>query len=131
MGFCLGAYHAGKSALDLIPNGIDVNFEIEQDNAQADRDKDTTVQVDWNFNASTGDSRLEKGRWVYFQGGATMVGFKGSDPHVVARYFALLARMSLPQSRPMARGSSVWPARIQRHMSCSVSLPNEIIFTTL
>jgi len=86
MGFCLGAYLAGKSALNLVPSGIDVGSEIERDNAQADTDKDTTIQVDWNFNASTSNSKLEMARWVYFQEGATMLGFKASDPRVIARY---------------------------------------------
>jgi glutamine amidotransferase-like uncharacterized protein len=88
MGFCLGAYLAGKSALDLMPSGIDVNSEIMQDRAPVDNDEDTTVQVDWKFNASTGSPRLEKARWVYFQEGATMLGFTSSDPHVIARYSA-------------------------------------------
>lgn len=88
MGFCLGAYLAGKSALDLMPSGIDVTSEILQDGAPVDGDEDTTVQVDWLFNASSGSQKLEKARWVYFQEGATMQGFKDSDPHVVSRYSA-------------------------------------------
>lgn len=86
MGFCLGAYLAGKSALDLLPSGIDVASEILQENAQVDGNEDTIVQVDWIFNASTSNPRSEKARWMYFQEGATMKGFKSSDPHVVARY---------------------------------------------
>lgn len=88
MGFCLGAYLAQKSALNLMPSGIDVESEIERDNAQVENDKDTTIQVDWKFNASTSSPKLEKARWVYFQEGATMLGFKASDPHVIARYSA-------------------------------------------
>ncbi|EAT90838.1 hypothetical protein HBI56_216790 [Parastagonospora nodorum] len=88
MGFCLGAYLAGKSALNLMPSGVNIVSEIERDNAQVGNDKDTTIQVDWKFNTSTSRPKLEKGRWVYFQEGATMLGFKASDPHVIARYSA-------------------------------------------
>jgi glutamine amidotransferase-like uncharacterized protein len=88
MGFCLGAYLAGSSALDLMPSGIDVGSEILQDNAQIDGDEDTIIQVDWKFDAGTSSPKLEKARWAYFQEGATMVGFTDSDPHVVARYSA-------------------------------------------
>ncbi|KAI4645957.1 hypothetical protein J4E93_005536 [Alternaria ventricosa] len=88
MGFCLGAYLAGKSALDLMPSGIDVGSEILQDKAQVDDDRDTTIQVDWKFNASTSSPKLEKARWAYFQEGATMLGFNDSDRGILARYSA-------------------------------------------
>ncbi|KAI4698794.1 hypothetical protein J4E81_005405 [Alternaria sp. BMP 2799] len=88
MGFCLGAYLAGKSVLDLMPSGIDVGSEILQDKAQVNDDRDTTIQVDWKFNASTGSPKLEKARWAYFQEGATMLGFNDSDRGIVARYSA-------------------------------------------
>jgi glutamine amidotransferase-like uncharacterized protein len=86
MGFCLGAYLAGKRALDLLPEGTDVGSEILQDNAQVHDAKDITIQVDWKFNASAGHPTLEKGRWAYFQEGAAMLGFQNPDPFVVARY---------------------------------------------
>jgi glutamine amidotransferase-like uncharacterized protein len=88
MGFCLGAYLAGKSALDLMTSGIDVGSETLQKNAQVHGDEDTTIQLNWKFNASTGSPKLEKARWAYFQEGATMLGLEDSDPHVVARYSA-------------------------------------------
>ncbi|CAI6021693.1 unnamed protein product [Clonostachys chloroleuca] len=86
MGFCLGAYLAGQSALNLLPEGIDVGSEIQRDNSQVKGPEDTTIQVDWTFNASTGNSRLDQGRWAYFQEGAVVLGFKGDDPRVVGRY---------------------------------------------
>ena len=88
MGFCMGAYLAGKSALDLMPSGIDVGSEILQDKAQVDDDRDTTIQVDWKFNASTSSPKWEKARWTYFQEGAAMLGFNHSDPGIIARYSA-------------------------------------------
>ncbi|KAL3588213.1 hypothetical protein FPOAC2_14112 [Fusarium poae] len=85
MGFCLGAYLAGKSSLKLLPRGIDVKSEILRDNAQVDNDIDTTIQVDWKFNATASSPKTEN-RWMYFQEGVTLLGFQKSDPRVIGRY---------------------------------------------
>jgi glutamine amidotransferase-like uncharacterized protein len=88
IGFCLGAYLAGKSALDIMPDGIDVGSEIKQKDAPVNDKKDTVIQVDWTFDAGTSSQKVNKGRWMYFQEGAVMLGFEASDPYVLARYTA-------------------------------------------
>ena len=85
MGFCLGAYLAGHSpGLGLLPEEIDVDSECEQDGAQVSNADDTVIQVDWRFANGT----VQAGRWLYFQEGAVMQGFKEDDPRVVAKYSA-------------------------------------------
>lgn len=87
MGFCLGAYLAGKSpGLQLLPKGIDVDSECERDGAQVKNEDDDVIQVDWQFNAADGDSKIQRGRWLYFQEGAVITGFKNSDPSIIATY---------------------------------------------
>jgi hypothetical protein len=76
MGFCLGAYLAGKSALNLMPSGIDVRSEIDQKNAQVYGDEDTTIQVDWKFNVSTRSPRLEKAQVGVLPGGRDSAGLE-------------------------------------------------------
>lgn len=88
MGFCLGAYVAGHSpGLGLLPEHVDVDSECEQDGAQVDDDRDAVLQVDWRFNASAGEGKPQRNRWVYFQEGAVMQGFRSSDEaNIIARY---------------------------------------------
>ncbi|KAH7324207.1 hypothetical protein B0I35DRAFT_158096 [Stachybotrys elegans] len=87
MGFCLGAYLAGRSpGLGLLPKGIDTDSECEQEGAQVSDGRDAVIQVDWEFNSGSPYSNVQRGRWLYFQEGAMLTGFKGEDPRILARY---------------------------------------------
>ncbi|OAA39707.1 hypothetical protein NOR_06127 [Metarhizium rileyi] len=78
VGVCLGAFLAGYTpGLGLLPQGADVDREIEQRGSQVRNDSDTIIQVDWTFQSATGDykpgQKAEK-RWAYFQDGVAITG---------------------------------------------------------
>lgn len=69
MGFCLGAYLAGKDYYDIVPKGSTVESEIESHNAEVTiADLDTLIHVDWTFL----DKKSIKRRSTFFQEGAVM-----------------------------------------------------------
>lgn len=88
LGFCLGAYLAGHSpGFGLLPRGADTDSECDQKGAQVKHDKDTIIQVDWNFSTGPNAGQILQDQWVFFQEGAVMKGFTDSDESIVlARY---------------------------------------------
>ncbi len=86
MGFCVGAYLASNDpGFALLPNGDNVDEEVEQPNPQVKTRNDTVINVNWTF--STGDEagKTQK-RWVYFQDGAVMHIQHSSPTKILARY---------------------------------------------
>lgn len=88
LGFCLGAYLAGRSpGFGLLPKKADTDSEIDQKHAQVTTDKDTIIQVDWNWSAGPSAGQTTAGRWIYFQEGAVIQGLKPSETcFILGRY---------------------------------------------
>ncbi|CAK4033427.1 Hypothetical predicted protein [Lecanosticta acicola] len=84
IGFCLGAYLAGHGpGFDLLHPKDDTDQEVKQPDSQVkDEEKDTIIQVDWDFSNGT----KAKGRWMYFQDGAVIELEHGSKAKVLGRY---------------------------------------------
>ncbi|QUC23379.1 uncharacterized protein UV8b_07620 [Ustilaginoidea virens] len=88
LGFCLGAYLAGHSpGFGLLPRGADTDAEHCQKGAQVKHDRDTIIQIDWNFSTGPNAGRILQDQWVFFQEGAVIKGLDDSDSSIVlARY---------------------------------------------
>lgn len=88
LGFCLGAYLAGHTpGYGLLPKKADTDSEIEQPGAQVTNDDDTVIQVDWTWSSGSQAGQTTKDRWVYFQEGAVIQGFRPSaDAFILGRY---------------------------------------------
>lgn len=85
LGFCLGAYLAGRSpGFALLPPGADATDEVARPGAEVASEADAVVRVDWTFVSG----RTQRGRWLYFQDGAVVKGVEdGRDgARVLARY---------------------------------------------
>lgn len=72
IGFCLGAYLAGRDpGFELLPSGMDTDQYITSPGASITHDKDTIVKVDWLYGPPTEESpHFGVGRWLFFQDGA-------------------------------------------------------------
>jgi hypothetical protein len=71
----------------LLPRGADTDAECDLKGAQVKTDKDTIIQVDWNFTTGPNAGRTVKDQWVYFQEGAVIRRFVESDTcFVLGRY---------------------------------------------
>ncbi|KAG5999990.1 hypothetical protein E4U21_006050 [Claviceps maximensis] len=88
LGFCLGAYLAGHSpGFGLLPRGVDTDSECDQKGAQVKHDKDTIIQVDWNFSTGPNAGKILQDQWVFFQEGAVIKEFPDTNESIVlARY---------------------------------------------
>lgn len=75
VGFCLGAYLAGRDpGFGILPKGVDADTEISQNDAEVDDERNTVIRVDWTFSNGDKEGKTEKGRWLYFQDGASIEG---------------------------------------------------------
>jgi glutamine amidotransferase-like uncharacterized protein len=90
LGFCLGAYLAGKKpGFGLLPEGASAVSERKEKNAQVTHTKDSLVQVDWKFSTEIGNHRegeTATNQWLYFQDGTAIKGLSGYNNTVLARY---------------------------------------------
>lgn len=87
MGFCVGAYLAGRGpGFSLVPQGDDVDEEIAQPGAQVNTTDDTIINVDWTFSTGDAAGRMQQKRWLYFQDGAVMTIAQSPTSKVLARY---------------------------------------------
>ncbi|KAM0452582.1 hypothetical protein ACHAPV_009343, partial [Trichoderma viride] len=87
MGFCVGAYLAGRSpGFGLVPQGDDVYQEIAQPGAQFNTTDDTIINVDWTFSTGDAAGKMQQKRWLYFQDGAVMTIAQSPTSKVLARY---------------------------------------------
>lgn len=88
LGVCLGAYLAGHTpGFGLLPKHADTDSECEQKTAQVKNDDDTIIQVDWKWSAGPKAGQTTKDRWIYFQEGAVIQGFRPSaDAFILGRY---------------------------------------------
>lgn len=88
LGFCLGAYLAGPDIINILPDGIHVDQEIERHKAQFHDAENHVADVDWTFSSGPDAGKTEKKRQVFFQDGAVVLGLNSSDAdtHILARY---------------------------------------------
>lgn len=89
MGFCLGAYLAGRPGYDILPGRSNTDEECIQQGAQVKNRKNTMIQVDWEFTTGADAGKTEK-LWQFFQDGA-VIDLKGdaetaNGARVIARY---------------------------------------------
>ena len=76
MGFCLGAYFAGRPGYDMFPDDSNAHEEILQPDAQVKNRKDSIIQVNWTFTTGSHAGTTKNEQWLFFQDGA-MIGLKG------------------------------------------------------
>lgn len=99
LGFCLGAYLAGRDpGLGLLPKGSDTDSEKDLKGAQVKHDRDTVIQVDWTFTAGDKAGQVVK-RWVFFQEGAVIQGFKQSETAFVLGRYSTSGRIAASLSK--------------------------------
>ncbi|OAA58689.1 Biotin-protein ligase [Cordyceps fumosorosea ARSEF 2679] len=88
LGFCLGAYLAGDSpGLALLPKGSKISAESDEPDAQVKDDRDTVIQVNWEFSSGPEAGKTVMNRWVYYQEGNLIKDFpETSTSLVIGRY---------------------------------------------
>jgi glutamine amidotransferase-like uncharacterized protein len=87
MGFCLGAYLAGPSqGFGLLPPGDSADDEMDQPGAQIRNEKDTIINVNWQFSTGPNAGRTQDKRWLYFQDGAVIDIGNSSNIRILGRY---------------------------------------------
>lgn len=88
LGICLGAYLAGWTpGFGLLPKKSDADQEIKRKRTQVKNEDDTVIQVDWTWSAGSQAGRTTTNRWMYFQDGTVIVGFRSSaNSFVLGRY---------------------------------------------
>jgi glutamine amidotransferase-like uncharacterized protein len=72
LGFCLGAYFAGRPGYDILPNHSQTNEECTQPGAQVTNRTNTMIQVDWEFTTGPRAGKTEE-LWQFFQDGAVIL----------------------------------------------------------
>jgi hypothetical protein len=84
----LGAYLAGYTpGLGLLPESADVDSEYSLPNSQVQDDKDTIIQIDWNWQYGKEAGQTQKDQWIFFQDGACVEDFiENKTDIVLARY---------------------------------------------
>lgn len=87
LGFCLGAFLAGTSpGLNILPEGIDTDSEIEQDGAQVKDSRNTKIQVNWRFSQGPNAGKTSKEKWIFFQEGVVITGMDASSNSILGTY---------------------------------------------
>ncbi len=72
MGFCLGAYFAGRPGFNFLPSHGQTNEECTQPGAQVKNRTNTMIQVDWTYQEGPKAGQTEK-QWMFFQDGAVIL----------------------------------------------------------
>lgn len=85
MGFCLGAYLAGRPGFDLLPSPDNTDEEIIQPEAEVKDERNTIIKVNWHFQTGELAGKTQK-RWVFFQDGAVMKMPNMKNVKVLGRY---------------------------------------------
>lgn len=92
MGFCLGAYFAGRPGYDMLPDHSNTNEEVNQPNAQVTNYKNTVIQVNWKFHTGDFAGTTKDDQWLFFQDGAVILlshqAATANGASVLARYSA-------------------------------------------
>lgn len=85
MGFCLGAYLAGRPGFNLLPHPDNTDEECIQPGAQVKDQSNTIIEVDWHFATGKLAGQTQK-RWAFFQDGAVMKMPNKKDVKILGRY---------------------------------------------
>ncbi|CCE28894.1 hypothetical protein E4U22_001225 [Claviceps purpurea] len=133
LGFCLGAYLAGHSpGFGLLPQGADTDSECCQRGAQVKNDKDTIIQVDWNFSTGPHAGKILQDQWVFFQEGAVITDFVDTEDTIVLARYSKSGRVA----SSLSKYGEGWVGLIGPHpeapedwfSSCNIKSPHGLRF---